>query len=229
MAEEIRHHERPEVRVIRALRPGWLLPAVAALAAAACGVLVQGVMAGDETARLNSRFAGLLSRNVHPDAVSKAVSISNLAEPPGLWFMVAMAVMFLYVKRRGGSTARIAAAAGLSLAIAACVNATLPGGGKYHLVSLSTAVVVALAFTTMLLARRWLDPRRAVIAMAGIAAAATGTGLALAIAGQPLTVLAAGAFLGTAVTGTVEGVARLRWGRWLSDQPGRSPGTASSA
>jgi hypothetical protein len=192
---------------------------VASLAAVACGVLVQDAAAGEETARLNPRVAGLLARHVHPDAASKAVSISHLAEPPGLWFMVAMAVMFLNVKRRGGSTVRIAAATGASLAIAAALSAALPGWDGHQLVSLGAAAVAALGITTILFARRWLGPRRAGIAVAAIGAAAAGFGLALAIAGQPFTALAAGACLGAAVTGTVEAAARLRWGRWLADHP----------
>jgi hypothetical protein len=185
----------------------------------ACGVLVQDVAAGGETARLNPRVAGLLARHVHPDAAGKAAGIANLAEPPGLWFMVAMAVMFLNLKRRGGSTARIAAATGASLAIAAALNAALPGQGRHQLASPGTAAVAALGITTILLARRWLGPRQAGIAVAAIGAAAAGLGLALAIAGQPFTALAAGACLGAAVTAAVEAAARLGWGRWLADHP----------
>jgi MFS family permease len=196
---------------------------VASLAAVACGVLVQDAAAGEETARLNPRVAGLLARHVHPDAVHKAVSISHLAEPPGLWFMVAMAVMFLNVKRRGGSTVRIATAAGASLAIAAALNAVLAGWDRHQQVSLGAAAVAALGITTTLFARRWLEPRRAAIAVVAIGAAAAGFGMALAIAGQPFTALAAGACLGVAVTGVVEAAARLRWGRWLADHPRLPP------
>jgi hypothetical protein len=196
---------------------------VAALAAAGCGVLVRDAATGEETARLDPRVAGLLASHVHPDAASKAVSISHLAEPPGLWFMVAMAVMFLNVKRSGGSTVRIATAVGASLAIAAALNAALPGWDRHHAghhaASLGTAAVAALGITTILFARRWLEPRRAGIAVVAIGAAAAGFGLALAIAGQPFTALAAGACLGAAVTATVEAVARQRWGRWLADHP----------
>jgi hypothetical protein len=60
----------------------------------------------------------------------------HLAAPPGLW---PMAVMFLNVKRRGGSTARIARAAGASLAIAVGLHEVLPGRGRQSLVSLGTA------------------------------------------------------------------------------------------
>jgi hypothetical protein len=192
---------------------------VAALAAAGCGVLVRDAATGEETARLDPRVAGLLASHVHPDAASKAVSISHLAEPPGLWFMVAMAVMLLNVKRRGGSTVRIATATGASLAIAAALNAALPGWDRHHAVSLGTAAVAALGITTILFARRWLEPRRAGIAVVAIGAAAAGFGLALAIAGQPFTALAAGACLGAAVAATVEAVARQRWARWLADHP----------
>jgi hypothetical protein len=196
-----------------------LLLAAASLAAVACGSLVQDAAAGEQAARLNPRVAGLLASHVHPDAASKAVSISNLVEPPGLWFMVVMAVMFLNVKRRGGSTARIAAAAGASLGVAAALNAVLPGWDRQESASLGAAAVAALGITTAVFTRRWLDRRRARIAVAAIGAAAVGFGIAMAIAGQPFTTLATGACLGTAVTGTVEAAARTRRGRWLADQP----------
>ncbi len=56
---------------------------------------------------------------MHPGVPSKAVNISHRAEPPGLCFMIAMAVMLLNLKRRGGSTVRLATATDVSLAIAA--------------------------------------------------------------------------------------------------------------
>lgn len=143
--------------------------------------------------------------------------------------MVAIAVMFLNVKRRGGSTARIAAAAGASLGVAAALNAALPGWDRQEPVSLGAAAVAALGITTALHAGRWLDPRRARIAVAGIGAAAASLGLAMAVAGQPFTTVAAGACVGTAVAGAVEAAARTRWGRRLADQPaapGPSPGPA---
>ena len=133
---------------------------------------------------------------MHPDIASKAASIASLTEPPALWFMAAMAVMFLNVKRRGGSTARITAATGVSLGIAAALNAVLPGRDRHDPVSLGAAAVAALGITTALFARHWLDPRQAKIAVAGIGAAAAGFALAMAIAGQPFTTLAAGACLG---------------------------------
>lgn len=213
---------RLPVRVIARrprLRPYGLLLAAASLAAVACGSLVQDAAAGEQTARLDPRVAGLLASHVRPDAASKAAGIANLAEPPGLWFMVAMAIVFLNVKRRGGSTARIATATGASLAIAIGINAVLRGWDRQPPISLGAAAIAALGITTALFARHWLDPRGARIAAAA-AIGVTGTTLvlAMAIAGQSFTALAAGASLGVAVTGTVEATARLRWGRWLADQ-----------
>lgn len=209
------------------LRPAWLLLAAASLAAVACGSLVQDAAADEQTARLDPRVAGLLASHVHPDTASKAASFANLTEPPALWFMLAMAVMFLNVKRRGGSTARITAATGASLGAAAALNAALPGWDRQEPVSLGAAAVAALGITTALFARRWLDPRGAKIAVAGLWTAAAGFMLAMAIAGQSFSTLAAGACLGTAVTATVEAAARTRWGRRLADQaPAR--GTAPS-
>ena len=179
---------------------------------------MQDAAADEQTARLDPRVAGLPASHVRPDIASKAASIANLTEPPALWFMAAMAVMFLNVKRRGDSTARIAAAMGVSVAIAAALNAVLPGRDRHAPVSLGAAAVAALGITTALFARHWLDPRQAKIAVAGIGAAAAGFALAMAIAGQPFTTLAAGACLATAVTATVEAAARARWGRRLADQ-----------
>jgi hypothetical protein len=201
------------------LRPAWLLLAAATLAAVACGSLVQDAAAGGQSARLNPRVAGLLASHVSPGAAYKAAGIASLAEPPGLWFMVAMAVMFLNVKHRGGSTARIAAATGASLGLAAALNATLPGWDRQEPASLGAAAAASLGITTALLARHWLSPRQAGIAVAALAAAAVGLGAAMAIAGQPFTTLAAGACLGAAVTAAVEAAARTRWGRRLADQP----------
>lgn len=213
------------------LQPVWMLLAAASLAAVACASLVQDdAVSGERVARLDPRVAGLLASHLHPDAASKAVSIANLAEPPGLWFMVVMAVMFLNVKRRGGSTARIAAAAGASLGAAAVLDMVLPGWDRPEPVSLGTTAVAALGITAALFARHWLGPRQAKIAVAALSAAAAGFGIAMAVAGQPFTAMAAGACLGTAVTGAVEAAARTRWGRRLADQlpaPGSYPGPAS--
>jgi hypothetical protein len=154
------------------LRPGWLMLAAASLAAVACGGLVQDAAADAQAARLDPRVAGLLASHVHPDIASKAVSIASLTEPPELWFMTAMAVMFLNVKRRSGSTARITAAAGVSLGIATALNAVLPGWDRHDPVSLGAAAVAALGITTAPFARHRLGPRQAKIAAAGIGAAA---------------------------------------------------------
>jgi hypothetical protein len=208
---------RAIARAPRVRLAGLLL--AAGLAAVVCGALLQDTAADEEMVHLNPRIADLVARHVPPDAAYNAVGLARLAQPPGLWFMAAIAVMFLDVKRRGWSTVRIAAAAGGSLAIAAIVNLALPGWDRHPPVSLGAAAVAALAAATALFAGRCLDPLRAAIAAAAAAAAAAGLAGALAIAGQPFTALAAGACLGVAVTATVEAAARLPWGCRLADPP----------
>jgi hypothetical protein len=198
------------------VRLGGLLLA-AGLSAAACGALLQATAAGEETVHLNLRIADLVARHVPPDAAYNAVGLSHLVQPPGLWFIAVMAVMFLDVKRRGRSTVRIAAAVGACLAIGAIIDLTLPGWDRHPPVSLGAAAVAALAAATALFAGRWLDPVRTGISATLAATTAVGLVMALAIAGQPFTALAAGACLGTAVTAMVEAAARLPGGRWLAD------------
>lgn len=191
---------------------------VAALAAVACGALLQDTAAGEETVRLNPQIAGVLARHVPPDAAWNAVGLSHLARPPGLWFMAVMAVLFLDVKRRGRSTLRIAAAAGGSLAIAGIVNLAArlgpapPGQPRCRRGRRASRRHGAVR-------RPLAGPRQDRDRLAAAAAAAASLVAALAIAGQPFTALAAGACLGTAVTATVEAASRLPWGRWLADPP----------
>jgi hypothetical protein len=133
--------------------------------------------------------------------------------------MAVIAVTFLNVKRRGRSTARIAASACGALGGAASVNAALPGWDGHQPASLGAAAVAALAVATVLFAGRWLDAARTGITTAVVVVAAAGLTVSLAIAGQPFTAVAAGACLGTAVAAAVDAAARMRWGRWLADPP----------
>jgi hypothetical protein len=201
---------RPQARLAGLL-------AAAGLAAVACGALLQDTAAGEETVRLNPRVAELVARHVPPDAAYNAAGLANLVRPPGLWFMAAMAVLFLNVERRGRSTLRIAAAAGGSLAVAAVIDAALPGWDRHQAVSPGAAAVAALAVVTVMFARRWLPLRGAAVAAAAAGAATAGLIVALAVAGQPFTAVAAGACLGAAVAAAIEAVARVSWGRWLAD------------
>jgi hypothetical protein len=140
--------------------------------------------------------------------------------------MAAMAVAFLDVRRRGRSTIRVAAATAVSLAVAAVLDTTLPGWNRHPPVSLGAAAIAALAVATVLFAARWLGLIQTGIAAFALGLPAAGLTLALAVAGQPFTVLVAGASLGTAVAATVEITARLRCGRWLADPPAGTPVTA---
>ena len=104
---------RLPVRVIARrprLRPYGLLLAAASLAAGACGSLVQDAAAGEQTARLDPRVAGLLASHVHPDAASKAAAIA------GAGLVLAMAVA-------GQSFTSLAAGASLGVAVAGGVEA----------------------------------------------------------------------------------------------------------
>jgi hypothetical protein len=199
-------------------RPAGLL-AAAALAAWVFGTLLQDTAANEETVGLNPRVAELVARHVPPDAASHAADLSGLAQPPGLWFMALMAVMFLNVKRRGRSTVRIAVSLGGSLAIAALIDLILPGWDRHAAVSLGAAAVAALAVAVALFAGRWLGAVRTGIAAAAAGAAAGVLGVALTVSGQPFTAVTAGACLGVAVAATVEAAARVRWGHWLADPP----------
>jgi membrane-associated protein len=203
---------------------GLLLAAV--LAGWVCGAMLQDTTAREETVHLNPRVAGLLASRVPPDAASGAVSLSHLAQPPGLWFMAVMAVAFLDVRRRGRSTIRIAAATAASLAIAEVLDTTLPGWDRHPPVSLGAAAIATLAVSTVFFATRWLDLIQAGLAAIALGLAAAGLTLALAVAGQPFTALVAGASLGAAVAAMVEAAARLRCGRWLADPPAGTPAAA---
>jgi hypothetical protein len=205
------------------------LLAAAALAAWVFGVLLQDTAANEETVRLNPRVAELVARHVPPDAASPVVGLSGLVQPPGMWFMALMAVMFLNVKRRGRSTVRIAVSAGGSLAIAAIIDLVLPGWDRHAAVSLGAAAVAALAVAAVLFAGRWLGAVRTGIAAAAAGVAAAVLAVALTVSGQPFTAVTAGACLGVAVAATVEVAARMRWGHWLADPAPRPAGRDRSS
>jgi EmrB/QacA subfamily drug resistance transporter len=220
-ARPLTAHGRVTVRAIAGhprARPCGLLAAAGA-AAMVCGALLQDTAADEETVHLNPRVAELLDGHLPPDAAGEAAGFSHLVQPPGLWLMAVIAVTFLNVKRRGRSTARIAASACGALGGAASVNAALPGWDGHQPASLGAAAVAALAVATVLFAGRWLDAARTGITTAVVVVAAAGLTVSLAIAGQPFTAVAAGACLGTAVAAAVDAAARMRWGRWLADPP----------
>ncbi len=208
------------VRRDRLAVTGLIVLAVAA--AWVAGGVVQDAVNQEEFARIDPQVAALLARHI-PDGVARAtVSVARLANPPGLWLVAPMAILFAHLLARGHSTLRFAVAAAGAALLTGAADLVLAAPGGRDPVHPGPAVFAALWLTWTIFASRWLPPGWAVVAIVAATAVLIGLAVALIVTQTPTTSVLAGSCLGLAWAALIEALLRIRTlpvARLLGDHP----------
>ncbi len=198
------------------------LVVLAVAAAWVAGGVVQDAVAREEFARIDPQVASLMLRHVPARLARATVGTARLGNPPGLWLVAPMAIMFAHLMQRGHSTVRFLAAASGAAVLAGGAALALPAPGGRDPVHPGMAVYAALWLTWTIFGWRWLPRLRAVLAIVAVTTAIIAVAVALVMTQTPATSVLAGFGLGLAWAALIEALLRipaLPVARLLADQP----------